>query len=721
MPRLENSKLLILVDATQDGIALRSIHDVIAKRDYLQHPSPLFKFAANNDEAFFSNQGVSSLVEYDPEDGSQFQIRARSPHGDVEFVLHARLRSDSTVAAFDLTAINLTAANMFLRVVMPCITSVATPGNPADMMGMVPQEGGWVAPLSRANPWGAPCQQLGMKFFIDVGLPNSRNNMELASIYDRVLGGGIFFCDVDGDLEKGTPPLQLTLDPSSVLGFWIGNIPPNQSPKNSVRLSRLAIGVHPDGDWHEAVDYYTSIHRPHWRFPSTPAWLASAGAIYSPTAGGSGGIYLSLPSRALGPWSSPDGVVHNGVISSFLELPNLFAEATALGTNVLYLTDYWEGGYLNKGDYKPRWDLGGPSDFQTGIASVHQAGGRVILYVEPFIIFRSSEVGKKHGPDWGGRDWDGALWGIDKRGPYPDYADNFEMISAFVGWQDYFLEVVVGLVRDFGVDGIFLDSYAWQMNRPMHNNLVKSPYSAEDFSLGVLQLVRAVRANVQAWNPDVVVLGETTAGPVAQCWDGGLNADLGFGNIWSFDSNPDSQENRNAPERFIASPVRYGIPQVRIFGNGRTLKGLHQFFAAGHGLALSSNYPDAGFIFDNADHIRALVDIRVTYQDALIHGLQINQPRTGDPNVIAYQYQGSTNRILMILNIGDTDVMTDISLGTADPGGRWMDLLDKKTFFWTNGGGLFKNIVLTQGPGDLLVLLHTYVPGPSKVKHPLNF
>src|ERR1700675_4384267 len=190
MPRLESSKLLIEVDVTQRGISVSRIFDVIAQREYLRVPSPFFKFAANNGVAYQSDQGVSARVESEAGDGAEFSILARSPDGQVGFGLRGLLAHDSAVAVFELTGLNLTESAMFLRVVLPCILGIQTPCHPANMMGAIPQEAGSVAPLSAANEWGTPCHPLGMKFFVDVGLPNSRNCMEVASIYDRAIGGG---------------------------------------------------------------------------------------------------------------------------------------------------------------------------------------------------------------------------------------------------------------------------------------------------------------------------------------------------------------------------------------------------------------------------------------------------------------------------------------------------------------------------------------------------
>ena len=40
------------------------------------------------------------------------------------------------------------------------------------------------------------------------------------------------------------------------------------------------------------------------------------------------------------------------------------------------------------------------------------SGGKVVLYVEPFIVYLWSVVGQANGESWGGRNELGELWGI---------------------------------------------------------------------------------------------------------------------------------------------------------------------------------------------------------------------------------------------------------------------------------------------------------------------
>jgi len=74
-----------------------------------------------------------------------------------------------------------------------------------------------------------------------------------------------------------------------------------------------------------------------------------------------------LPGRA-GIRSRTRPTARRGSPRAFLELPRLLEDARAVGTDVVYLWDYWEASpfapephYFNKGDYIPRRDLGGAS------------------------------------------------------------------------------------------------------------------------------------------------------------------------------------------------------------------------------------------------------------------------------------------------------------------------------------------------------------------------
>src|SRR5271169_1066497 len=200
MPSVHNAQLSVDFDLSQ-GIAITGIHDVVMNRSYLKQSSLFFEFAIDNGPPMESDTGLSAGSPSEREDGSGFTVLTCTADGKFEFQLVATLAADENVAFFELTAINLTQSPIFLRVVLPKIHGVATPGSGSEMYGAVPTEAGYVVPL--ISPLKRP---LGMPFEPATGLPWARNNMELASIFDNSVGGGVFFCDVDGDLDAPDNP-----------------------------------------------------------------------------------------------------------------------------------------------------------------------------------------------------------------------------------------------------------------------------------------------------------------------------------------------------------------------------------------------------------------------------------------------------------------------------------------------------------------------------------
>jgi hypothetical protein len=168
--------------------------------------------------------------------------------------------------------------------------------------------------------------------------------------------------------------------------------------------------------------------------------------------------------------------------------------------------------------------------------------------------------------------------------------------------------------------------------------------------------------------PDRVLLVETPSGPVGRHCHGGVSADFSF----------HVRDGLSDQTRIMASPVRYGIPEVRYFSNGGdSMNRTHQIYAAGHGLALCHQHilESDGM---HVGHIKQLVDIRRTYAEALIHGEQWYQPSAEDGrgDVAAYCYRGGGTTILTIVNTSESaDYSGRLQLRAEHTGSIWTDLL----------------------------------------------
>lgn len=640
---VENSQIAITLDLSKRGISVTGIRNKSNGVEHLAQPSPLFELSANG-FVIRSNAGVAVDTFDAPENHSAVNVRGHFLDLPLGIELNVEAPQGQPVARIGIRLTNTSAKTLPMHAVVPSINGLVTRGPASQRMGMVPAEIGSVAPLDNTAPplaLDSPRKPpLGMRFVPNLNTLGAMNSMEVASIYDAGGTGGIFFADIDGDLDNDIAPLQFNLSAVTVSGYWLTDIAAHQT----VTLPRFAIGVHSTGDWHTAVDFYTAQHRPRWHFPPIPAWFRDQGAIYGFSGGGAGGIYLMYPGEDL-----------KQHIDSFRQLPRLLDQAQRLGTNVVYIWDYWEGDgehgrpYSIKGDYAPRSDLGGVPAFVEGVKAIHERGGKIIVYVEAFIISYYSHIGREKGALWGGRDAAGEL--------HAQYRNNYSMISSFVPWQNYVVDICRRLVGEYGVDGIFLDSLAWRMNIPMKNEAEGVLYNPKQYSQGVLELADKVRAAIQSIKPDAVLMGETTAGPIARHWHGGLSADF----AWMASINQD---------KILGSPVRYAAPEVNFMSNGRTVAELNQIFAAGHSLALCD------IDLPLANYVRPLVQIRQQYKDALIYGAQAYQPATGDAEVAAYYYKGSSNRIITAVSTSANRNYTgNLVLDGSDAQTEWQDLV----------------------------------------------
>ena len=184
---------------------------------------------------------------------------------------------------------------------------------------------------------------------------------------------------------------------------------------------------------------------------------------------------------------------------------------------------------------------------------------------------------------------------------------------------------------------------------------------------------------------------------------GGVSADFAF----------HARDGLSNQSRITASPVRYGLPEIRYFSNGGdSMNRLHQIYAAGHGLALCHQH-----ILD------AERGARRPPQTPRRHSLQ---PRRGadpwPPDLSAearpwagttwpwYRYRGrSASAIITVVNTSeDADYTGRLELRAEHAGSSWTDLISGRRFI-ANGAAL--QIAVPRGGrsklDNLLVLQQT--------------
>jgi hypothetical protein len=679
---IQNDKLQVNLD-TSNGIGISGLYDKTRGIWLISTTTPLWEYAVNYGPGVQSNAGLirdscaGSLL------GDSVTMAYHTPDGLLSFVVTISTPSGESAAVVTLQLKNGPAGprSLYVRTVLPKLLNVNTPGGVNNKMGIVGTE--MATPVSLAAG-----QWIGMPFQLNTGLPNGMNAMELADVYDVQGGGGVFVVELDGDLTSGVPPIELNASRDAILGFSTAHLKPNQT----LTLPRVAIGVH-GGDWHAAADYWKQKNVNAGRCSPAESWLRESGAIYNAVGLGGGGPYQQaiwargtdgltyhLRDRLLSVPTNPNS-------ASWCNLENILYEAQQLGTNVIYLPDWYQGGYYNKGDYIPD-DLNygnfcaanGTSALIAGIQSVHDQGGRVIGYLESFIMSQNSQKGVAVGADWQAQRGPDFLSWTDPSCSSANYCDynqwwctpehpyegNYDFAPSYSVWQDYVVSVAKRMVCDYHMDGVDLDSMGWTFNRPEKVAKEGVSYTAQQWSEGDLHLVDRVRAAIRACRPDAVVISESGAGQLWQHEDGGLASDLANNGF------PFRCENQ---QQLRGSVTRYSTP-VNLFGGGQTVDEMNHIYAAGHNLALGRVWTDPALTSPpQTNHLHQLVATRRCYKDALVYGRQLYMPSTGDPAAQAYVYRGASQEVMTAVTSSWGTSSLNLGLSADDANSSWAEIL----------------------------------------------
>jgi hypothetical protein len=224
-----------------------------------------------------------------------------------------------------------------------------------------------------------------------------------------------------------------------------------------------------------------------------PAWWQETRGFYCPWENsGAGGSLMKYRTH------------RSGDFKTFDDLDTVLDDAEKLGTNVIYLVGWWEPEYEYKAEYETMKKWGGDEAFKRGVAKVHARGGRVICYLEPFIISRKTELAREVGAKWAMMDESGKYYS------YYDTGDRFYLMQPGrgTGWTEHLVALAERLARDFKIDGVHLDSYGLQWDwKDYHPD---RPWARDPkvFNQGAIDLVKRVRAGLRKHVPDAVVILE---------------------------------------------------------------------------------------------------------------------------------------------------------------------------------------------------------------------
>ncbi len=682
---LGNDEYRITFDLSH-GLRLTSLRNLRSGDEYLKDP----RYATLGNPFTFELLGPNGCYQFlhagrafqatehqlEDTDGSQrLTVRASCTSAPLEVVLKVEAPAQGPASYWELELANTGSEEVEGKAIFPRLVGITVGDDLVNQTVCLPiQIGGTlrhfatdVTPLVfpyfyNTEPAATYAAPYAMPFF-DFLAPDQRE--------------GLFMLVLDPDVARHVLTLTTLGEPPA------GRAEVRRQVKlaagESLALPRTAIGVHM-GDWRGVVDLYREWLDGRLSPREMPAWFREAVSLYGVGGVGGGGGYL-----AFGP--GPQGQIKryrgplDTEINSFDELPALLDKARRMGTDVVYLWDYWEGEpetgmppYWNKGDYVPRSDLGGPEAFRRGVEAVHRAGGRVLVYVEGFIVWKNSRLGQARGRDMALMDEHGAY--------YEEYANYWSMCPADEAWQRCLTDICVGLVRDMGVDGIFLDSYGAQRHHTCYNRLHSHWPESDIWNKGLSAIISRVRTAIRRIKPDAVVMTESVSDLLLPVIDGSCDGSF----VWGLQVN-------GGPVQ--SSPLKYAFPEANVFTNGWTLAHLNLAFGLGWNLAVGPPWEE------HAGYIRRLVRLKREYKDALIYGRVLPQLQTSSPEVVATGFVGEENTVLTVVNTSAGELSTTIALPAEIAQGTWQPLLggDGAQAPSTAGGML----LLVLQPGELQV------------------
>ncbi|MBI3923128.1 MAG: hypothetical protein HY318_17035, partial [Armatimonadetes bacterium] len=256
------------------------------------------------------------------------------------------------------------------------------------------------------------------------------------------------------------------------------------APNQTVTLPEAVVGVH-EGDWHEALKRYTTWVRTWWRAPNpkVPMWFRryfNVCALHDSESikrSRYSGPEQLRPSQQMFQWAL------------WWEHPEV---------DRLNRPKAGDGYRVAMGDYRcePRW--GGTEAMRQEIKRFHDAGLTAVIYIQSYLVWKHSRIGKEHGSDWVARSPSGA--------PLEDWTSeetNMDVWDFCVGhpaYQDYLANTSKRLLTETGADGIYLDSMADAY--PCYD---KSHGHGDDPAKFSLDTLRKVRKVIKATKPQAIL------------------------------------------------------------------------------------------------------------------------------------------------------------------------------------------------------------------------
>ena len=169
---------------------------------------------------------------------------------------------------------------------------------------------------------------------------------------------------------------------------------------------------------------------------------------------------------------------------------------------------WWDYSDINNpfgeaGDYYYNASRGGLTAFRNEIEAIQSKGGRVTVYIDHRFCWTESDIGSSMGQEWAVMNPPGVY-------PYYQQPDDKWLTCAYEpnAWADYLSQTCGRIIRDTGMDGIYLDELSLMF--PCYNpNHVHYQEDKKPFSVSRMRhFLEQARAAIKSANTDAILMTE---------------------------------------------------------------------------------------------------------------------------------------------------------------------------------------------------------------------
>ncbi|MBI4242963.1 MAG: hypothetical protein HY606_02630 [Planctomycetes bacterium] len=467
--------------------------------DYLVkgEKSPIFALVINDEPIASSEMMVEDFEIKKDGDKNNFKIILSSQKPRIRTELSCQW-DESEESIWSLKVTNQSDKEVKIKTIFPIIEHIQIGEKLEDNFYFYPFDGGWCGKVACSLISEYP----GVLW------------MQVMNIFNPAAGGGIYLYSRDNTgSSKGLvlkkAPVSQEEKPIKQHHAWYGEAYPSEYDFNDeTMISAIyypgkkllpgfsfsppdaVIGIH-KGDWKQGLKNYSDwVHTWYKRKTSIPQWFNDRFNFLS---------------------------VHPAFYYSDTEKRYIASEKLMGSEDIFQWAFWWDfpprkdffpGMNSTPGDYEYNRERGGLSPFKDEIKRIQGKSTRFTVYINQRFNWYKTKIGQSHGKEWARMDSPGH-YNMDFLGSGGawDAGEGWNECIYAEGWQDYLIKVCERLVRDTGMDGVYLDEmpYLFPCYNPAHSHYQNGEvYSPELY----VRLMTGVTEAMRKYNPDAILMGE---------------------------------------------------------------------------------------------------------------------------------------------------------------------------------------------------------------------